>query len=224
MHYIVSNKPGNSNGQWAPFETQNQTQARLGNEVANGIGGFFAGGIAAIFAAPVVLEGVPAVLSAVTTQATNVAVNAAAAYYRYGPALAAAGKFFAEFMDESGGSIATGGGASLKLVSTVFEDAKGLIGAAFKFDNGKTLDFLANKVVNGKTLELTDAILYPRGAAGNEEAGKFGGDAVKSLLDKLKEYAKSQGFEQLRITYKRAENSSSANPGSTVDRTFNLNE
>lgn len=86
------------------------------------------------------------------------------------------------------------------------------------------MEFLANKVVNGKTLELTDAILYPQGAKGNEMAGEFGKEAITSILDKLKEYAKSQGFEKLRITYQRAANSSSADPGHTVDKTFDLNE
>jgi RHS repeat-associated protein len=175
------------------------------------------------FVAMGAIQGGTALWYSIEAQALATIGNAALKYWYHAPAIAKMGKELIELMDESG-SVMTGGSSGRKLVSATFEEGQNLLHGAFKYEGDEVLDFLSNKVVNGKTLELTDAILYPRGAAGNEKAGEFGKDAIKSILDKLKEYAKSEGFEKLRITYHRAENSSSSKPGHTVDKTFDLNE
>ena len=219
QQYIVSNTGRSDNGQWKPFQTANQIWHQNLMASMDDFEMLMVGGIVGGVALPAAIgEGT----AFVTYQATDIAVATLMKYWYYAPVAGDAGRKAAEFLDESG-SINSGSGGT-KLLSTTFEEGKGLLGAAFKFDNGETLEFLSNRVINGKTLELTDAILYPKGAKANEKVGEFGKEAITSLLDKLKEYAKTQGFEQLRLTYKRVENSSSVNPGHTVDKTFNLLE
>jgi RHS repeat-associated protein len=211
------------NGKWVEFETQNRIAYEQTVALARGIEGFFAAAFVAPFAWAGIVEGGSLAWGAIETSSVNATANAALTYYRLAPAIGAAGKLFAEVFDESG-SVMTGGSGGVKIAEMVFQEAKGLVGATSKFEGGKALDFLANKVVNGKTLELTDAILYPANARGNELKGEFGKGAIKSILEKLKNYAKSQGFDKLRITYHRAENSSSADLGHVVDKVFDLNK
>jgi RHS repeat-associated protein len=209
-----------NNGAWTGLfkQFQPRSASELGGKSVDAMLTSFAVGFSAPFAA----AGAALTATLAAEQATLAAAQGILAYYRYGPAVGAAGKLAAEFLDESG-SVAPVKSGGTKLAETVFEEGKGLLSAVFKMDNGQTLEFAANKVVNGKTLELTDIALYPRGAAGNEMKGQFKG-AITSILDQLKEYAKSQGFDKLRVTYQRATNSSSKNPGHTVDELIEINQ
>jgi RHS repeat-associated protein len=60
-----------SNGQWKKYETYEQTQARLGAESADMIGGFFAGAIGIAAAAPAVIAAAPTIISAGATYGTQ---------------------------------------------------------------------------------------------------------------------------------------------------------
>lgn len=102
------------------------------------------------------------------------------------------------------------------------ESSEGIISGSFNYSNGQTVEFLANKTVNGNMLELTDMAFYPKGVSGNELKNVFGSKMMGQTLESFKQYAKEQGFSNLRIQFQRAANSSSANPGKVVDKIFNL--
>jgi RHS repeat-associated core domain len=158
-----------------------------------------------------------------STLATELIINGQQLFWRYAPTIASVGKTIAEFLDETGSLSAANKGG--KLISTTFQEGKGVIGAIFKFNNNKTLEVLAEKVIEGegKTLHLKDMVGYIEDMSGKEGANNLK-EGVYDVLNKLKEYAKSQGFENLRITYQRVENSSSKTPGHSIDKTFKLNE
>jgi hypothetical protein len=103
-----------------------------------------------------------------------------------------------------------------------------MLGGSFKFvgksGNEREAAFLVNYVVNGNTLELTDAALYINGLSNREGALEMGKRGPYSMLNELKQYAKSKGFEELKISYKRTEQSSSKKPGHTYEQVFKLNE
>ncbi len=109
-----------------------------------------------------------------------------------------------------------------RLPQLLLQETDDIIGGAFKYSNGETVEFLANKFINGSRLEITDMLFYPKGVAGNELKNAFGPREMIQSLNALKEYAREKGFKQLRIQYKRAEHSSSANPGHILDEIFNL--
>lgn len=96
------------------------------------------------------------------------------------------------------------------------------IGGKIKYKGGQVGEFLANKKSIGNKLEITDIIYYPEKALGNELKNAFGPRAMLNTMDLLKDYARSQGYKQLRIQYQRAKNSSSAKPGKYFDQTFDL--
>jgi RHS repeat-associated protein len=96
------------------------------------------------------------------------------------------------------------------------------IGGKIRYKGGQVGEFLANKKGIGDRLEITDIIYYPEKAIGNEMKNAFGPRAMLNTISYLKDYAKSQGYKQLRIQYQRAKNSSSAKPGKYFDRTFDL--
>ncbi|MBV7533912.1 RHS repeat domain-containing protein [Chitinophaga sp. sic0106] len=105
---------------------------------------------------------------------------------------------------------------------TIIGEADGIIMGNIKYSNGKINEFLAEKTVTGTKMSLTNMVFYPQGAKGNELKNEFGTRAIMESLGVLKQYAQSQGAEQLRVQYKRAENSSSATPGHELDKTFDL--
>jgi len=51
---------------------------------------------------------------------------------------------------------------------------------------------------------------------------KIGASAMKKWLMTVKTDAKNQGYKQIQIIGQRAQHSTSANPGSVIDRIFNL--
>lgn len=151
--------------------------------------------------------------------ATNIAVKLTSFFWRWAPQIGAAGRTAAEFLDETGTlGLST---ARPKLISTVYKEGEGLLGAYFKFDNNETLEFLAEKVVQNNQLHLKDAVGYIAGKADNEGVNSIK-TGIYDVLTELKKYAKSQGFEELKITFQRAENSSSATPGHTLEKTIKL--
>lgn len=111
--------------------------------------------------------------------------------------------------------------SSVNLVVNEIQGEK-IIGGSFLYSNGEIIDFLANKTVNGGKVELTDIAFYQRVAEGNEKANTFGMVNMRESFELLKGYAKSQGFNEMRIQFERSANSSSANPGSVFDRTFKI--
>jgi len=161
--------------------------------------------------------------SSVSNLSMDLLVKGNQLFWRYAPTIGVVGNTIAEFLDESGSLAGANQGG--RLVSAAIQEGKGLVGGLFKFTNNKTLEILAEKVVEGegKTLHLKDMIGYIEGMGGKEGANNLK-EGIYDVLTKLKEYAKEQGFENLRITYKRVENSSSKTPGHTVDKIFDLKE
>lgn len=97
-----------------------------------------------------------------------------------------------------------------------------IIGGEFKYANGKIVEFLANHNIKGSTLELTEMAFYPKGATANEMANTFGTRQMMETLKTLQNYARENGFTELRIQFQRAANSSSANTGHIFDQLFKL--
>ena len=69
-----------SNGKWEKYETYEQQQARIGSESADMLGAFFAGGVAAIAAAPIVIAAAPTITTFAEVSATSRIVNTAIDY------------------------------------------------------------------------------------------------------------------------------------------------
>ncbi|MCS3869429.1 hypothetical protein J3D55_002345 [Chryseobacterium ginsenosidimutans] len=97
-----------------------------------------------------------------------------------------------------------------------------IIGGEFKYATGESIEFLANHNVNGSTLELTEMAFYPKGSVGNEMANTFGNRQMIQSFKVLQNYAKENGFTQLRLQFQRAAHSSSANPGHIFDQLIKL--
>jgi RHS repeat-associated protein len=104
----------------------------------------------------------------------------------------------------------------------ILGEEQGAIGGKVDYSNGKTIGFMADKTVNGSKLEFTNTLFYPDGVSGNELKNAFGMREMLETLGAMKDYARKQGFKQLRIQWERAANSSSRNPGHGFDRTFDL--
>lgn len=95
-------------------------------------------------------------------------------------------------------------------------------GDSFKLPSGE-VEILSNYIPNGNTLELTEIAFYPKGAKANELANEFGTRQMMQVFEELKNLAKSEGFDKVRIQYQRAPNSSSAQPGKIIDKLFDWN-
>lgn len=192
---------------------------------------FMVGMLTSPFVAMGAIEGTAAASNALSNYGAGVVTQAVTKgimyYYRYAPAAGVAGRTLAEIFDESGAVGAQNSGLRFFEQATLQKGGE-LLGGFFKFVNksgvAREADFLANYIANGKTLELTDAALYIRGVSNEEGALEMGTKGTLSLLDELKKYAKEQGFEELKITFKRTEQSSSKNPGHSYEKVFNLNE
>ncbi|SEW52800.1 RHS repeat-associated core domain-containing protein [Chitinophaga arvensicola] len=118
----------------------------------------------------------------------------------------------------------TGSESSSRPTLHILGEEGGIIGGKVKYSNGLTVGFMADKTVNGTTLEFTNTLFYPDGVDGNQLKNAFGAREMLETLNAMKDYAKDQGYEKVRIQWKRAENSSSRNPGHEFDRTFDLNK
>jgi len=74
------------------------------------------------------------------------------------------------------------------------------------------------RIEKGNQLWIKDVALYPRGI--EHVKNQIGPSEFKSLLRQLQEDARNQGFSSLRVSWKREQNSTSANPGQIFDRTW----
>jgi len=108
------------------------------------------------------------------------------------------------------------------LASYTIETTDNEIGGIFMYSNGYVVEFLAEKKVTGSLLEITSAIFYPKDAQGNELKNEFGDRAMLQTFGALQQYAKLNGFTELRLQFTRAANSSSKTPGHVFDKTFKL--
>lgn len=97
-----------------------------------------------------------------------------------------------------------------------------IISGMFKYKDGKVTEFLAEHVIKGNRLELTNIAFYPQGVNGNQLKNAFGGRAMLETFEAMQEYARSNGFKEIRIHFIRGLKSSSANPGKVFDRIFKL--
>jgi RHS repeat-associated protein len=111
---------------------------------------------------------------------------------------------------------------STSIVDFAIQKTEEHVGGSFKFENGFEIEFIANKTANGETLSLKDIVLYPKNAVGNELKNKFGPSQMKEVLNKLKGFAKDEGFSKLEVQFERAKNSSSAKPGKEVSTTLDV--
>lgn len=82
-----------------------------------------------------------------------------------------------------------------------------------------TVEALAEIEIDGDGLILKDITIYP---IGEELPNEIGLREFKSCLNVIKQQAKNQGFNQLQIIGQRAQHSTSANPGSIINRIFDL--
>ncbi len=99
---IVSNTPGESNGGWSEFETQDNKQARYGCALAKGMATTVFGMAVVGTASFAIAEGAAVVASSVITFSTNLATQAVVNYYRWAPLVGGVGRTAAGILDESG--------------------------------------------------------------------------------------------------------------------------
>ncbi|KPA13932.1 hypothetical protein MHK_005848 [Candidatus Magnetomorum sp. HK-1] len=90
------------------------------------------------------------------------------------------------------------------IVDFALETSKGIV------------DIAAELEIDGKTLHLKDLIIYPRGKTILTGLTR----EFLSLRTQLINTAKILGFSTLKITGKRVEKSTSANPGKEIDITI----
>jgi len=80
------------------------------------------------------------------------------------------------------------------------------------------VDFAAEAVVDGGRLILKDSVLYGR----TEQALTGMSKDIYRGFETMKTWAASQGFQSLEISGTRAANSTSATPGSTWSKVWDL--
>ena len=85
--------------------------------------------------------------------------------------------------------------------------------------NGHRVELLAEIETDGTRLILKDIVIYSNEGDIPNEVGLV---ELRTWLNVVKEEARAQGFTVLQIIGQRAEHSTSANPGSIINRTFNL--
>ena len=142
-----------------------------------------------------------------------------------GSAAGASGGRVGSAKPTGGGEVAGSSGVNVSKPPTVTMKAEvtdNIIGGTFKYGDGRITEFFANNKVVGNRLEFTDIAFYPKGAAGNELKNTFGSGAMRETFEAIKNYARSKGFKQVRIKFKRAANSSSAKPGKVFDQIIDL--
>jgi hypothetical protein len=99
-------------------------------------------------------------------------------------------------------------------------------GARFTFvsTTGKlrVAEMMSGFVSKGNTLEMPYAMLYINGVSNKEGAQELGTRGTYAMLTELSYLAKSLGYEYLRLTYKRTDQSTSAVPGHSEDKIIDL--
>ncbi|WP_322923210.1 polymorphic toxin-type HINT domain-containing protein [Paenibacillus campi] len=97
-----------------------------------------------------------------------------------------------------------------------------LFETSIKSKSGLLIKGVAEVEVKDSTLILKDLAIYPDGVVGNAAKNSVGAKDFVAWKNQVKEMAKEQGFNTLKITGVRAPNLSSANPGKIIDYTFDL--
>ena len=85
--------------------------------------------------------------------------------------------------------------------------------------DGHRIEALAEIEIDGDRLILRDIAIYSNEG---DIPNKIGASAMKEWLGSIKEAARGQGFKQVQIIGQRAQHSTSANPGSIINRIFDL--
>ena len=113
--------------------------------------------------------------------------------------------------------MADGGVLSKSGITSIFR--KGELYEDFIEVDGHRIEALAEIEIDGDRLILRDIAIYSNEG---DIPNRIGASAMKKWLDSVKEAARSQGFKQVQIIGQRAQHSTSANPGSIIDRIFDL--
>ena len=85
--------------------------------------------------------------------------------------------------------------------------------------DGVGIDALAEVHVDGKRLVLKDIVIYTNSG---DMPNEIGTKPFLKWLNSIKQQASNQGFEELQIIGQRVQNSTSANPGSIINRIMKL--
>jgi len=109
------------------------------------------------------------------------------------------------------------GSFSVKPLIKLFKNGE-LFEHSFETKNG-IVDVIAETIIDGDKLHLKDMAIYARDATEPIAAGL---KAIMQEKNVLIEAAKSQGFKTLEITAQRVLNSTSANPGKTINMIIDL--
>ncbi|MDL2273422.1 hypothetical protein LJC34_02605, partial [Oscillospiraceae bacterium OttesenSCG-928-G22] len=100
----------------------------------------------------------------------------------------------------------------------VFEDGE-LFESAWTLSDGTKIRAIAETSIDGKTLHLQDIAIY---SDVGDIPNAVGSSAFKRTLDSLVHQARAQGFEKFTVSWQRAMNSTSANPGQVFSYTYDL--
>lgn len=114
-------------------------------------------------------------------------------------------------------AICIGPGAIRSVAGNLAVSTGMLVERTFMTSKG-AVDFAAEAVVDGGRLILKDSVLYGR----SEQALTGMSRDIYRGFETLKTWAASQGFQSLEISGTRAANSTSANPGSTWSKIWDL--
>jgi RHS repeat-associated protein len=212
---VLRYQRGYQNGSWAKFETQEQREARFGGEIADGFGiGLF--GLAAAISGGFAISGV----------VSSVSPTMAMWYGLYaGPAANVVNNYVVPLFDASGQAGNAGAAVESYFASGSIKQTGnwvyGLLNFTGKSGNARVLETGGEMIVNGKTLTINGAA-YIQGLSNKEAVGELGRDGIRALEDIYKKFGKENGFEKLIINYERSAGSSSANPGGTVTKEYDL--
>lgn len=120
-------------------------------------------------------------------------------------------------------SATTGTVEATQSIKSTFSINEGLFQGSITTEAGE-VGMLAETVTEnaGQTLHLKDIAIYGVNNQGKAMQGGEVGSQIFQGLKSLKEWAKGQGFKELRLTGERVANSSSANPGMKIDKIIKL--
>jgi len=107
---------------------------------------------------------------------------------------------------------------AMQNTSQIFQNG-GVYETTMKLKDGNIVDAIAEVVVDGQHLLLNHIAIYPRGG---DIPNQVGYAAFKQLTHTVQSLAYQGGFTTLRLYGERVFNSTSANPGMVIDRTFDL--
>jgi len=112
-------------------------------------------------------------------------------------------------------SVSSGAVVSIGLVK-----GAGLFESSFLASSGIKVGGIAEVAVKGKHITLRDIAIYADGV--NDSKNLIGAKDIIQWRNAVIEELKKQGYQTLTIQGIRVENSTSANPGMIIDRTFDL--